>query len=55
MLREQLSCTDLKLPHQKCNKGSVDAALGDNNTVGEFGALRDRHKVLCRQIKDLDK
>lgn len=43
--------TNLKLPHQKQDEGSVDGALDDKNTVGEFGRLCDPQVLLCRGCK----
>lgn len=46
--------TNLKLPHQKCDEGSIDAAFGDENTVGEFGSLCDLQIFLCRDFQHSD-
>lgn len=46
--------TNLKLPHQKRYKGSVDAALGDENTVGELGSVCEPQISLCRKSKHSD-
>lgn len=46
--------TNLKLPHQKCNKGPIHAAFGDENTVGQFAILWELQKFLCRKFEDWD-
>lgn len=39
--------TNLKFPHQKGHKGSVDAALDDENGVGEFVGVSDPQIFVC--------
>lgn len=46
--------TNLNLPHQKRYKGSVHAALDDENTVGELGSVCDPQIVVCRKSKHSD-
>lgn len=43
------------LPHQKRDEGSIDAALGDEDAVGEFGSLCDLQIFLCREHSDIQK
>lgn len=47
--------TDLKLPHQEADEGSVDAALHDQDGVGDFGVLGDPHVIPCRESEGLVK
>lgn len=44
----------LKFPHQKTNEHSIDAALHDENNVGEFGALSDLQIFLSRHTVSVD-
>lgn len=43
--------TNLKLPHKNRHEGSIDAALGDDNTVGDFGDPSSYQILLCRKFK----
>lgn len=43
--------TNLNPPHQIGDEDSVDDALDDENTVGEFGGLCDLQIFLCRESK----
>lgn len=43
--------TNLKLINQTCHKGAVEAALGDENAVGELCRLTDLQIFLCRRIQ----
>lgn len=49
-----LGLTNLKFIHHKHYKGSIDEALDDKNTVGEFGSLCDLQIVFCRKFKHLN-
>lgn len=48
---EDKEITNLKPPHQKGHKGSVDAALEDEDDVGESGRLCDHQILFCREFK----
>lgn len=43
--------TNLKLVQQKCHKSAVDAALGDEDAVGEFSSLADLQVLLYVGLK----
>lgn len=47
----QQFATNLKLPHHKQHKGSVEDTLDDARAVGEFGRLRDLQIIICRGFK----